>query len=264
MLDDFLVRAALAAVGVAAAAGLLGCFVVWRRMAYFGDATAHAAVLGVAIALGFSVSIFVGVFGVALLMALTLWALTSRTLGQDAILGVLAYGAIAVGLVASSLMGGRQVDLNAYLFADVLTVTRMDLAVVWSGAVVIAVVLAWRWQALLTSTLSPDLARAAGIDPRREELVLTLLLATVVAVSIKVVGALLITALLIIPAAAARPLARTPESMACWAVALGAGAALLGLWGALIFNTPVGATMVCASVLLFAITRSLGGMLRSA
>lgn len=251
MFDDFLVRAALAGVGTALAAGLLGCFVVWRRMAYFGDATAHAAILGVALALGFSVSIFVGVAGIALLMALSIFALTGKGYAVDTVLGVLAHGALATGLVAVSLIPGARINLDAYLFGDVLTVSKTDLAIIWGGALVVALVLWRHWSALLTSTLNPDLAYAAGLNPRREQLVLTLLLAAVVAVSIKVVGALLITALLVIPAATARGLSRTPERMAVIAAGLGALAALGGLGVSLYLDTPVGPSIVVVAAAMF-------------
>jgi zinc transport system permease protein len=255
MLGDFLVRAALAGVGVSLAAGLLGCFVVWRRMAFFGDAVAHAAILGVALSLGFSVSVFVGVFVVALLMALILWSLEGRGLGQDTVLGVLAYGSLAFGLVLAAVLPGGRVDLDAYLFGDVLTVTRGDLAVIWGGGAVGSGVVGWQWQAMLTATLSHDLAYAAGLDPRRSQLLLTVMLAAMVAVAIKVVGALLITALLIIPAAAARQFGRTPEGMAVWAMGIGAVASLSGLGAAVRINSPVGPTMVCAAVVMFALAR---------
>jgi len=258
MLDDFLIRAALAGVGTALAAGLLGCFVVWRRMAYFGDATAHAAILGVAIALGFGLSVFAGVLGVSLLMALLIFALSGRGFALDTLLGVLAHGALALGLVAVALIPGQRINLEAYLFGDVLTVTRSDLAVIWGGALVVAGVLWLHWSALLTATLNPDLAHAAGIDPRREQLILTLLLAAVVAVAIKVVGALLITALLIIPAAAARMFARTPETMALFATLIGMASALGGLGLALRLDTPVGPSVVCAAAASFALAAGFG------
>lgn len=252
MLDDFLIRAVLAALGVAVAAALMGCFVVWRRMAYFGDATAHAAILGVALSLGFGVSIFAGVLVVALAMALSLSALAARGHAVDTSLGVLAHAALAFGLVAVALLPGARVDLEAYLFGDILAVTRGDLVVIWAGVAVVVAVLVWRWQALLTATLNPDLAIAGGIDPAREARMLTLALALVVAVAIKVVGALLITALLIIPAATARPFARTPEAMALMAVAIGAAAALGGLVLAMLADTPAGPTIVCLAATFFA------------
>ncbi len=248
MLDDFLIRALLGACGVALAAGPLGCFVVWRRMAYFGDAVAHAAILGVALALAFSVSVTLGTLGVALAVALGVSALAARGHGVDAALGVVSHGALAVGLVAISVAGGARVDLNAFLFGDILAVGRGDLAVIWGGAVLVLALVVWRWQGLLTATLNEDLARSAGVDPRAERLVLTLALAVVVAVALKVVGALLIGAMLIIPAAAARGFARSPEAMAAAAVAIGVLASAGGLGASAAFDTPAGPSIVTAAL----------------
>lgn len=251
MMDDFLVRALLAGVGVALAAGPLGCFVVWRRMAYFGDATAHAAILGVALALALDLSVTLGTLGVALAMALGVSGLMARGHGADAMLGVVSHGALAVGLVAVSLIGGARVDLNAFLFGDILAVGRGDLAVIWGGASAVVALLAWRWQRLLTATLNEELARSAGIEPRAERLILTLALAVVVAVALKVVGALLIGAMLIIPAAAARGFARSPEVMAFGAVLIGIAASLGGLGASWIWDTPAGPSIVSAAAVLF-------------
>ncbi len=251
-LDSFLMRAALAGIGVAIAAAPLGCFVVWRRMAYFGEATAHASVLGIALALSFSTSVFGGVLVVALLMGWTVAALSGRGYAMDTLLGVLAHSALAVGLVAVSLLQGVRIDLMAYLFGDILAVSRVDLLVIWGGALAVLALLWWRWSALLLATLSNDLAYAAGINPRREQMVLTLALALVVAVAIKVVGVLLIVALLIIPAAAARPFASTPERMALLAAGIGAFSAIGGLQVAYLYDTPTGPTIVCIAAACFA------------
>ncbi len=262
MLDDFMLRAGLAGIGVALAAGPLGCFVVWRRMAYFGDATAHAAILGVALALALSVSTFLGVLAVSLLMAVTVAGLTGRGYGADTLLGVLAHTGLALGLVAASLIAGAQVDLMAFLIGDILAVGVTDLGIIWGGAALVLALLAWRWRALLTATLNADLAFASGLPPRREEMVLTLALAIVVAVAIKVVGALLITAMLIIPAATARPLARTPEMMAALAAAIGAIAAIFGLAGSYLADTPTGPSIVTAAAALFAIVNIAASLYR--
>lgn len=263
MLDDFMARATLAGIGVALAAAPLGSFVVWRRMAYFGDATAHAAILGVALSLALEISIFPGAVAIALLMALTVSTLSGRGYAMDTLLGVLAHSALAFGLVAVSFLQGIRIDLMAYLFGDILAVSRTDLAVIWGGAVLVAGLIAWRWSALLTATLNAELAYASGIDPKREQLVLTLALAITVAVAIKVVGVLLIAALLIIPAAAARPLARTPEAMALIAACIGAGSAVIGLRAAYLLDTPAGPSIVCVAALAFAAT-SLLRLLRGA
>ena len=258
LLDDFMVRALLAGVGTALACGALGCFVVWRRMAYFGDATAHAAILGVALALVFSVSIPLGVLVVAIAMALLVGSLSGTSLTADSLLGVLSHGALALGLVAVSLMPAARVDLEAYLFGDILVVSRFDLLVIWGGALVVCAVLTWRWQALLSEILSGDLAYAAGLNPKRDRMLLTLLIAAVVAVSIKVVGALLITAMLIIPAAAARLIARGPEAMAAYATLIGVIAAIGGLYGARSFGTPAGPSIICAAAALFCVASVVG------
>ena len=251
MLDEFLIRAVLAAFGVALAAGPLGCFVVWRRMAYFGDATSHAAILGVALALAFSVSVFIGILAVALAMALLVSAFAGRGWAMDTTLGVLAHAALALGLVAVSFQAGARVDLAAYLFGDVLAVRWGEVALIWGGAALVLGLLVWRWNRLLTATLNEDLAQAAGINPGRERLVLVLALALLVALAIKVVGALLITAMLLIPAAAARNLARTPEAMALGAVVAGGLAALGGLGLSLWQDTPAGPSIVAVAFGLF-------------
>ena len=262
MLDDFILRAALAGLGVALAAAPLGCFVVWRRMAYFGDATSHAAILGVALALATELPIFAGVLAVALAMALLVTTLSERQVSSDALLGVLAHAALALGLVAVSLIDGVRVDIESYLFGEILAVTVQDLVVIWTGAGLVLALLVWRWQALLTSTLSPDLATASGISPRREQLILTIALAVTVAVAIKVVGALLIAAMLIIPAATARPFSRTPEAMAGLAVAVGSLSAIAGLAGAFTFDTPAGPSIVTMAAALFALSAALSPLLK--
>ncbi|WP_420558721.1 metal ABC transporter permease [Roseovarius sp.] len=257
MLDDFMTRAALAGIGVACAAAPLGSFVVWRRMAYFGDATAHAAILGVALSLALQISVFAGAVAVSLAMALTVTGLSGRGYAMDTLLGVLAHSALAFGLVAVSFLSGIRIDLMAYLFGDILAVSRGDLIVIWGGAALVVALIGWRWSALLASTLSDELAYASGIDPRRERLILTLALAITVAVAIKVVGALLIAAMLIIPAAAARPLSRSPEEMAVAAAAIGAVSAVAGLQSAYLLDTPTGPSIVCVAAVLFVVTSAL-------
>jgi zinc transport system permease protein len=170
---------------------------------------------------------------------------------MDTLLGVLAHSALAFGLVAVSFISGVRIDLMAYLFGDILAVSRGDLAVIWGGAALVVALISWRWSALLTSTLNEDLAYAGGIDPKREQLVLTFALAITVAVAIKVVGVLLIAAMLIIPAAAARPLSRTPEGMAITAGIIGIMASIVGLRAAYVLDTPAGPSIVCVAALTF-------------
>ncbi len=260
MLDDFLIRAGLAGLGVALAAGPLGSMVVWRRMAYFGDATSHAAILGVALALATELPIGIGTLFVALAMAATVSTLAARGWAMDTTLGVLAHSALALGLVAVSFVPGARVDLQAYLFGDILAVSRSDLLFIWGGAGAVVGLLAWRWQALLTATLSEDLAHASGLNPNRERLILTLALALTVAVALKVVGALLIAAMLIIPAAAARGLSRSPEGMAVMACVIGGVATIGGLAMSLQFDTPAGPSIVVIAAAVFALCAVFGRM----
>ncbi|MCZ0961114.1 metal ABC transporter permease [Paracoccus benzoatiresistens] len=255
MLDDFFTRAILAGLGVAAVAGPLGSFVVWRRMAYFGDSTAHAAILGVAISLAFNASIYAGTLLVALAMALVVSALATRGQAMDTMLGVLSHSALAIGLVAISFVPQARSDLSAYLFGDILAVGRADLALIWAGAGAVLTLLAWRWQRLLTASLNEELAMAAGIDPRIERLVLSVALAVVVALSIRVVGSLLISAMLIVPAAAARGLSRTPERMVGNATLIAALAVLGGLTASLRLDTPAGPSIVAGAAAIFGISQ---------
>ena len=253
MLDDFLWRAALAGTAVALAAGPLGCFVVWRRMAYFGDATAHAAILGVALSLGFSISVFIGVLITSLATAFMILSFSGRVFTVDTLLGVAAHGGLALGLVAVTFIPGVRVDLAAYLFGDILAVGHTDLLIISAGSAAILVALWLRWERLLLLTLNVDLAAARGIDTRRENMILTVMLAVLVAVAIKIVGALLITAMLIIPAAAARPISRTPEWMAVIAVTVGVLAVVAGLSGSFYWDMPTGPSIVTAATALFAV-----------
>ena len=255
-------KMSLAGLGVALAAGPLGCFVVWRRMAYFGDATAHAAILGVALALAMSLPIALGVLVAAIAMALMVTSLSGRAFTTDTILGVAAHGALAIGLVAVSLSAPGAVNVEAFLFGEILAVGRDDLAVIWGGAILVLALLMWRWRGLLTATLSPDLAYADGHDPKREELILTLALAITVAVALKVVGALLITAMLIIPAATARTFARTPEMMAALAVMIGWGAVYGGISLSFMVDTPTGPTIVATAAMLFVVGTVVGKVVR--
>ena len=253
-MDDFLLRAILAGVGISLATGPLGAFVVWRRMAYFGDATAHAAILGVARALAFSLSITVGTLIVALIVATSVSVLTGRGHSMDTTLGVLSHSALALGLVAISFVKGVRIDLSSFLFGDILTVSLPELGLIWGGSILVLGLLVWRWSPLLTSTLNEELAAASGINARREQLYLTLALAVVVALALKIVGALLIAALLIVPAAAARGFARTPESMAIIAAIIGAFASVAGVKASAVWDTPTGPTIVVAAAAVYVIS----------
>ena len=252
MLDDFFVRALLAGIGVALVTGPLGCIIVWRRMAYFGDTLAHAALLGVALGFLLDVEPVLAVFAVSVLVALLLVAMQRMaTVSADALLGLLAHGALAFGLVTLGFMTWLRVDLMGLLFGDILAVGKVDLAVIWLGGAVILAVLALIWQPLFAATVSPELAEAEGLKPDRANLVFIVLLALVIAIAMKIVGVMLITAMLIIPAAAARLIAGGPERMAVLASLIGVVAVIAGLELSLGADTPSGPSIVVAAVLAF-------------
>ncbi|MBD8875229.1 iron chelate uptake ABC transporter family permease subunit [Roseibium polysiphoniae] len=255
MLDDFFMRALLAGVGVALVAGPLGCFIVWRRMAYFGDTLSHAALLGVALSLLLEVNTTLAVFVVSAALSLVLILLRKReTLSSDALLGLLSHGALAVGLVCLAFMTWVRMDLLGLLFGDILAVSRSDIGVVYVGGAMVLAVLIWIWRPLFAATVNPDLAAAEGLNPERVNLVFMFLMAAVIAIAMKIVGVLLITALLIMPAATARRFSTSPEQMAVLSALFGALAVISGLFGSLEWDTPSGPSIVVAALTLFMVS----------
>lgn len=252
MIDDFLLRALAAGIGAALAAGPLGCFVVWRRLAYFGDTMAHSALLGLAAGFLLGFAPVIGIAVVTLAVAAVLLTFERRTsVPTDTLLGILSHGTLALGLVAISLMTWLRVDLMGILFGDVLAVSREDILLVYGVAAIVLVCL-WRiWEPLLAATVSSDLAQAEGLGGRRASLLFTLMLALVIAVSIKVVGVLLITSLLILPAAAARRWSRSPEAMVAVAVLIGIVSVTAGLGVSLELDTPAGPSIVLVAFAIF-------------
>ncbi len=261
MIDDFLVRALVAGVGVAVVAAPLGCFVVWRRMAYFGATLAHSALLGVALGLvlGFDLTLGVAVSSVAVTLIVVLFQ-RQRLIGSDTLLGILAHSGLAIGLVTLSFLHGVRVDLMAYLFGDVLAVTMGDIAWIYGGGALVLATLAVIWRPLLALTIHEELARAEGVPALRVQIAFMLTLAVTVAIAMKVVGVLLIISLLIIPAAAVRGVSRTPEQMAILAAAAGGLSVIAGLFASLRWDTPSGPSIVVAATVLFTLGLAVGAV----
>ena len=255
MMDDFFSRAIIAGVGVALVAGPLGCYIVWRRLAYFGDTLSHAALLGIALALLFQVNITLSVFLVSVFVSLSLLTLQRRvTLSTDALLGLLAHSALAFGMVALSFMSWVRVDLMGFLFGDILAVTPFDIAIIWGGGLVVLIILMIFWRSLFAATVNLELAEAEGMKPEQANVVFMLLMAAVIAISMKIVGVLLITSMLIFPAAIARRFASGPEQMALLSALIGVIAVFGGLFGSLHWDTPAGPSIVVAASTFFIIT----------
>lgn len=252
-MPEFIIFALVAGIGLATVMGAIGVFVVWRRMAYFGDTLAHSALLGVAVGFIIGININVGIIAVCLIIAIGMVYLRSqRHLAEDTLLGILAHSSLALGLAAISLFSALRVDLLSYLFGDILAVTPEDIAWVYGGGIITLGVLAWLWKDLISITVHEDLARTDGVNIFRTQLVFMTLFALVIAMAMKIIGILLVTSLLIIPAAAARRFARTPEQMAVFAAIAGSVAVAIGLQGSLLWDLPTGPAIVIAAALLYA------------
>ena len=255
IMDEFLLRALIGGAGIAIVAGPLGCLVVWQRMSYFGAALSHAALLGIALGFLFQIDIKLAMLGVTLLVSLLLLGLQhNRQYSSDTLLGVLAHLTLALGMIVLTLIPGLRVDLMAYLFGDILSIGWTDIAWIYGGGLCVLVALAFVWRPVLALTLHRELALVDGINEPLTRFVYLLLLSFVIAISMQLVGVLLIVSLLIIPAAAARKFAQTPEQMALLSVLFGLVSVGGGLWGSLHFDTPAGPSVVLAASLIFTLS----------
>lgn len=251
MIEPFILRALAAGVGVAVIAGTIGCFVVWRRMAYFGDSLAHSALLGIALGLAVGISVNSSIVLVCSAFAfLLLWLQQKKILATDTLLGILAHAALSIGIVTISVLDQR-IDLYAYLFGDILTVTFEELKWIYMGGAFVLIMLVLNWSSLVLMVVREDLALAENVNTFRTHLLLVLLMTVVVAVSIHIVGILLIAAMLIIPAATARQLSRSPEAMAIMASLLGVLAVVAGIYISMEFDLPSGPSIIVVAAALF-------------
>ena len=252
MLDDFLIRALLAGSGIALVTGPLGCFVVWRRMSFFGDTLSHSALLGVLLSVAFNLNISLTIFAVSSLIALILLRLQKTTnLPNDALLGLLSHSALAVGMVVLGFLSFIRFDIMGLLFGDILSVNIYDLLAIWIGGAFILLVLWYIWKPLFASTVNYELAEAEGMNPERVNAIFTILLAALIAISIKMVGLLLITGMLIIPTTMARNLSNNPKKMVILSIIGGLLSVFIGLYTSFEINTSSGPTIVVVALILF-------------
>ncbi len=255
MFDDFIFRAFVAGVGLAIITGPLGCFIVWRRLSYFGDTLAHSALLGVVIAYALSFNIILSVFLISGIISLSLLYLQKKTyLPNDALLGLLAHSVLAIGLVLLGLLTFIRIDLMGLLFGDILSVNFKDILVIWIGGSFVLILLIMIWKPLFAGTVSLDLAKAEGLNPELANTVFTILIAAVIAISIKIVGILLITGLLILPASASRNLSSNPIQMAIIASVIGVISVICGLSSSIAWNTSTGPTILSIALGIFVLT----------
>ena len=254
---SWLIESLLAGWLLSLMSGPLGSFIVWRRMAYFGDTLAHSALLGVTLGFVFDVNLNLAIVLCAVFVALILASLQRQHfIPSDTLLGLMAHTTLAAGLVTISQVDSVRIDLNAYLFGDLLAVDRQDLLFMALGCVLVLAVLSRMWRGLLATTVSEELAQVEGYPVARLRLLFMVLLAVVIASAMKLVGVLLITALLIIPAAAARPFSQGPKQMAILATLISMVAVAVGLGLSYQFDTPAGPSIVLTSALFFLLSQS--------
>ena len=250
--DDFFIRSLIAGVGIAIVAGPLGCFVIWRRLAYFGDTLAHSGLLGATLGFLFSVDISIFVFIISGVVAMLLLILQKSTkLAGDALLGLLAHSSLAIGLVFIAILSSIRFDIMGLLFGDILSVSINDIMIIWFGGGLLLLILFFIWKSLFAATINFDLAKAEGMKPEVSNYIFTILLAGIIAISIKMIGVLLITGLLLIPPAMSRNFSKSPKQMVIYSILGGIASVLLGLFSSLEFNTPSGPSIIVASLLLF-------------
>jgi len=253
-MDDFLYRATLGAAMLGAAAGPIGCFVLWRRMAYLGESVAHMGLLGAAIGLLMGVSPLIGVSALAIISALLMARADNGLIPAGSFVGIVGHAGLALGFILLATMETVRTDLLGYLFGDVLALSNMDLVSIALAGTAIVLGTVFFWRGWLMMTVNADIARAEGRTNRFAEVAFLVLVAVLVAVGLRVVGALLIVALIIVPPAAARPLARTPEAMAIIAALIGAASAPLGVAASYWKDIPTGPSIVLAAIAIFLAT----------
>ena len=252
MLDDFLVRAIIAGIGIALVTGPLGCFVVWRRLSFFGATLAHCALLGVLLSISLNINVSLTIFVVSSLVALILLRLEKSTnLAGDSLLGLISHSSLAIGLVILGFLSFIRFDVLGVLFGDILSVNTNDLLFIWIGGGLILAVLFYIWKPLFASTVNYELAEAEGMNPERVNAIFTILLAALIAISIKMIGVLLITGLLIIPTAMARNLSNNPKQMVVLSIIGGLLSVFIGLYASFEINTASGPSIVVVALILF-------------
>lgn len=249
---NFIGMALLAGLGIAVVSGPLGSLIVWRRMANFGDAMGHTTLLGVCLAMLLNLNLYLGLFGICIITAAAMASLSSqKQLANETLLSILAQTVLAFGLILATFQTTVRIDLLGYLYGDILSVDAYDLLWIFGVDILVLITLFKIWRSILSITIHEDLAKVEGVPVTYIKWVLIVLIAAVFAIAMKLVGALLITALLIIPASTARQLAKTPESMVIMASLIGMIAVSLGIWVSYYRDWPTGPAIVAVSFVLF-------------
>ena len=260
--DPFIIRGIIAGIAVALVSGLVGCFVVWRRLSYYGESIAHSSLLGAGIGILLGIGINFGVVFVCLIFGiLFLWLQQSKSLSSDTLLGVIAHFALAIGIIVIS-FNKIKIDLHAFLFGDILTVSSSDILGMYIGVIIVITLILSNWSSLVLATIDEDLAKSEGINPLYVNVLLTTIMTIVVALSLQIIGLLLITAMLIIPAATARRLTNSPESMVVVSTTIGIFSVIFGIYLSVELDLPSGPSIVVVGSILFFLSHMFGVFLK--
>lgn len=257
-MDDFILRALLSGLAIAVLAGPVGAVLVWRHMSFFGGALSHAALLGVAAGLWIGISPQWGVAAVGVLISVLLVLMRQQGQTSDSLLAIWSHASLAAGVVWLSFSAGPSIDWSSYLFGDILAVGPTELITALLLAP-LGLLLLWRlWDALLLITLNEALAQVEGVATLRLNLVFMSLVAVLVALSVHLVGVLLVTSLLVIPAVTVRGFCRSPEQMAVAAGLMGCVAVVQGIAMSWWWDWPTGPAIVLASTSWFVVSQLVG------
>ncbi|MBT7544321.1 MAG: iron chelate uptake ABC transporter family permease subunit [Kordiimonadaceae bacterium] len=252
MIDTFIINALIGGALVAAIAGPLGCFMVWRKMAYFGDTIAHSALMGVALGIAFDSENLIIMIATRSSVALMLLFLQrDKRFSSDTLLGILAHSSLSIGMIVISMMDHFRTDMMYYLVGDILAISTADIYTITVVVVLSAISLFFIWRPLLSLTVHEGLAQIEGVRVNLIKIVYMLLIASLVAVALKVIGVLLITALMIIPAAAARTVSNTPLQMIIFASICGILSVVGGIFSSSQWDVPTGPAIVLSATVLF-------------
>ena len=251
LIDSYILNALYAGICVSLIGGGLGCFVIWKRMAYFGDSLSHSSLLGIALGIALGINTTIGTFIICCLFAVLLVYLQSkRILSNDTLLGILAHSSLSIGIVSISLLNKR-VNLDSYLFGDILTVTSSELLWFVFATIFVLIVLSLIWNKLVLLTINENIAKAEKVNTNLIWGVFLTLLIIFVATCVKIVGILLVTSMLIIPAASAKQISKSPVQMAIFSSLIGIFSIILGLYSSILFDTPTGPTIIMTLVIIF-------------
>lgn len=248
-MENFIINAIIASVAIAVLTGPFGCFVVWKKISYFGDSLAHSVIFAVALSVTLNINLYLSLFLFSICYS-SILVLSQKNYSMDSLLGIFSHGFLSLGLVITSLMETR-IDLFALLFGDILAVSRIDIILLYCLALFSIIWFILKWKQLLMITINEDLAAVEGINSNLINFQFNFLLSLVICLSIQIVGIILVTSMLIIPPAIARYLSSNPKNMIIYSSFIAVASLLLGLINSMNFDIPTGPSIILVGFIGF-------------